>query len=226
MEGTEPKKDNFLAISILIGAFVIGGSFIYGAGLRSVNDGGAIPPEEEGEELAAPSVDDDVILGDPNAPVTIISFGDYQCPFCGATYRDVEGVLRSKYVETGKARMVYRDFPLDSIHPFAREAAEASECAAEQGKFWIYHDMLFENQPAIPNMDFSARAASLGLDKGRFQACLQSGTYAAEVENDYQDGLAAGVRGTPATFINGKLISGALPLSVFEEAMEEALAKQ
>ncbi len=227
----QPWRDNFLAISILIASFVIGGSLIYGAGVKELgrSDGRAevaSRDEKRGSEASittTPTGDDDVILGDQNAPVTMIEFIDYQCPFCAKVVREVLPTIREKYVETGKVKLVIRDFPLDSIHSFARTAAEASECAAEQGAFWGYHDLLFERQAEIPAMDFVSLAGELGLNREAFRSCYEGKRYADEVEKDYQDGIAAGVRGTPTTFINGALVSGAVPLSQFEAAIEAAL---
>ncbi len=238
MEET-PKRDNFLAMSILIAAFVVGGSFIYSAGLKGGNSGGLAQvgggdPSENvgGTPLGTPpEIDDDVILGDPDAPVTIIAFGDYQCPFCKKLFDESERQIRAEYIETGKVRMVYRDFPLDQppqpLHPFARGAAEAAECARDQGKYWAYHDKLFTLQSQLSSdpVFFEGIAVTLDLDMNSFRACVQSRKYKDEVEKDYQDGVAAGVRGTPATFVNGKLISGAVPFASFKAAIDEALQK-
>ena len=212
-------------------ALIIGGALIYSAGLKS---SGLEPlAQVGGREVTAninnPGADDDVILGDPNAPVTLIEFGDYQCPFCRKMFEDTESRLRAEYIKTGKVKMVYRDFPLDEIHPFARRAAEAAECARDQGKYWVYHDLLFERQSEIPTLDFVARAGELGLNVVQFRECYSSKKYAAEVEKDYQDGIAAGVNGTPSNFILGdnyvKSLPGALPYESFKKAIDEALAK-
>ena len=225
-----PKKDNFLAMSILIAAFVIGGSFIYGAGVNGT------PDENKGANVAdilgeapkgvTPTIDDDVILGDPNAPVTVIEFSDYQCPFCKKLFDETETVIRTKYIETGKVKMVLRDFPLEQIHPFARAASEAAECAKDQGRYWEYHDALFAKQSLMTGdaAFFSGIAKELGFNVKEFDSCVSTRKYKDEVDKDIQDGIAAGVQGTPATFINGKLVSGAVPVSVFESEIEAALA--
>ncbi len=226
-----PKRDNFLAVSILVAAFVIGGSFIYGAGVKGSNAGlaqvnGGNPDEiPEIPQGTPPTIDDDVILGDPNAPVTVIAFGDYQCPFCKKLFDESESQLRKEYIETGKVKMVYRDFPLDSIHPFARGAGEAAECARDEGKYWTFHDQLFARQAEISGDTtlFVSIAGNLKFNLANFENCIESRKYKDEVERDYQDGTAAGVRGTPATFINGKLISGAVPYATFKAAIDEAL---
>ena len=117
-----------------------------------------------------------------------------------------------------------RDFPLNSIHPFAQKAAEATECADEQGKFWEYHDVVFANQSTIDVDSLKGYAAELGLDTGTFDDCLDEGKQSSEVEKDLEDGRASGVTGTPAFFINGQLVSGAQPFSVFQQIIDAALA--
>jgi len=223
------KSKNFLVISILTAALIIGGSLIYSAGLKG---GGGAPPVAQvagGDETATnnnPGIDDDVILGDSGAPVTLIGFGDYQCPFCKKMYDETEGKLRDEYVSTGKLRMVYRDFPIDQIHPYARSAAEAAECARDQDKYWRAHDFLFENQSNLSTLaagKFVSMAQALDLDINEFRECVQVRKYAEEVEKDYQDGLRAGVTGTPGTFINNQFLPGALPYEDFKAAIEEAL---
>jgi protein-disulfide isomerase len=123
----------------------------------------------------------------------------------------------------GKVRLVYKHFPL-GFHPNAQKAAEASECADEQGKFWEYHDKLFENQANGLSIDkFKQWAKDLGLDTNKFNDCLDSGKYAQKVQADYQEGAQKGVDGTPATFINGKLITGALPYESFKQRIDGLL---
>ncbi len=119
---------------------------------------------------------------------------------------------------------MYRDFPLTSIHQHAQKAAEASECADDQGKFWEYHDLVFENQSAIDVASLKGYAAELGLDTDTFNECLDGGKQSSEVEKDSQDAQAAGVSGTPAFFINGEFVSGAQPFSVFQQVIDAALA--
>src|SRR3989344_4635942 len=164
-------------------------------------------------------LDDDAVEGSANAPVTIIEFSDFQCPFCSSFYNSALTQIRKDYVETGKVKIIYRDFPL-SFHPEAQKAAEAAECAKDQGKFWEMHDKLFENQQTLSLSNYKAWAKELGLDSAKFNQCLDSGSKAAEVANDQQDGAAAGVGGTPSFFINGKLVVGAQPYSVFMQAID------
>lgn len=221
-EQKEQKKDYLLPVSILIAGLMIGGAVIYSAGRQ-----GEIPQpptavvRDSGK--ATPEIGDDVVLGDPDAPVTVIEFGDYQCPFCEKFFRETEPLLRREYIETGKVKMVYKDFPISSIHPYATAAAEAAQCAKDQGKYWVYHDALFERQQLLGGLDYVRLAGELGMDAVQFKSCIDSRKYKEEVENDYQEGIAAGVQGTPATFVNGVLIAGAQPYAVFKAAIDEAL---
>ncbi len=158
---------------------------------------------------------DDPSVGPANAKITIVEFGDFQCPFCKEAFPIVKQVL-AQYPET--IRFIYRDFPVESLHPLAHKAAEAAECAHDQGKFSEYHDRLFENQE---NPDFYAIAKSVGLDESVFAACFGFGKHKTEVEEDYQAGLAAGVRGTPTWFFNGLKVEGSLPLTTFVKIIQE-----
>lgn len=169
--------------------------------------------------------DDDPSLGNPNAPVTVVEFSDFQCPFCERLYSSVLPQLKKDYISSGKVRFVYRDFPLTQIHPMAQKAAEAAECADDQGKFWEYHDILFQRQSQLSLDNLKRWASELKLDTGKFGTCLDSATYAAEVTKDTSDGQALGVNGTPGTFVNGQFISGAVPYEQFKAAIEAELAK-
>jgi len=179
-------------------------------------------PSSDSNKKIDVSIDDDPVKGDKNAPVTIIEFSDFQCPFCGKFFKETFGQIDEKYIKTGKVKMVFRDFPL-SFHENAQKSAEAAECADEQGKFWEYHDMLFENQEKLSVEDLKRYAVELGLDKDKFDSCLDSEKYKDEVKKDFSDGQKYGVSGTPAFFINGKLVSGAQPFSAFEKVIEAEL---
>jgi protein-disulfide isomerase len=174
------------------------------------------------------SLDDDPVKGSQNAKVTIVEFSDFQCPFCQRFFLQTLPQIEEKYIKTGKVRFVYRDFPLTSIHPYAQKAAEAAECAYEQGKFWEYHDILFQKQSewvVAGESKFKEYAQQLGLDTQKFNQCLDSGKYANEVQKDYNDGLKYGVSGTPTFFINGIEVVGAQPYNVFEQIIEQELNK-
>lgn len=167
-------------------------------------------------------VDDDPVKGSRNAPVTIVEFSEFQCSFCGRFYRETLPLIEENYIETGKAKLIYRDFPLRN-HRYAQKAAEAAECADEQGSFWVYHDRLFENQNALDIPNLRQYAKDLGLDVTEFNECLDSGKMASEVQEDARDGEAYGVRGTPAFFINGVKVVGAQPYAVFQQVIEQEL---
>jgi protein-disulfide isomerase len=160
--------------------------------------------------------------GAVTAPVQMIEFSDFQCPFCLRAHATVEQVLKT-YGD--RIHFVYRHYPLPS-HPAARPAAEASACAAEQGKFWPYHDRLFEQPSRLSAADLKQDAVDLGLDAGRFNACVDSKKYKAQVDADVRDGDDAGVNGTPAFFINGRMLSGAQPFDAFKRIIDEELASQ
>lgn len=168
-------------------------------------------------------LDDDAVKGDANAPVTIIEWGDFECPFCSKFYSQTLGQIDTEYIQTGKVKLIYRDFPLD-FHENAQKAAEAAECAGEQDKYYDMHDMLFEKGVVGGVHTFKGYASDLGLDTEEFNDCLDSGKMAAEVAKDLADGQAAGITGTPGFLVNGKLISGAQPFSVFKQIIDEELS--
>jgi protein-disulfide isomerase len=182
----------------------------------------AVQPTAVPQPTVEATVDDDPAQGPADAAVTVIEFSDFQCPYCARFQSETLPQILQNYGD--RIRFVYRDFPLTSIHANALKAAEASECAHDQGKYWEYHDMLFQNQSALDVDSLKSYAASLGLDTTAFNSCLDSDQKMDEVRQDVQDGLAAGVQGTPAFFINGQAISGAQPYSVFQAAIEAALA--
>jgi predicted DsbA family dithiol-disulfide isomerase len=161
--------------------------------------------------------------GPENARITIIEFSDFECPFCKRADAVVKQVL-AKY--PNDVRVVYRHLPLVSIHPRAQPAAEASSCAGDQGKFWEFHDKLFENQKALQEEDLLGYATELGLDTDAFQACISSGTHRATVTSDAAAAEGAGVTGTPAFFVNGVLLTGAQPAEEFYEVIEAELATE
>ncbi|MGB8476680.1 MAG: DsbA family protein [Candidatus Acidiferrum sp.] len=162
------------------------------------------------------------LRGTTNAAVTIVEFSDFSCPFCRRAESTLK-VLLAKY--QGRVALAYRDFPLRDIHPQAQLAAEASRCAEEQGEFWNYHDMLFQNPRRLGRDDLLQYAHDLKLDEARFASCLQSGEYRSKIEEDVQEGVRDGVSGTPAFFINGVLLAGAQPERSFEEIIDRELSK-
>jgi protein-disulfide isomerase len=161
------------------------------------------------------------VRGNPEAPVTIVEFSDFQCPHCRAAQPTIKDLL-DKYKD--KVRLGYRDYPLRQIHPQAQQAAEASRCAAEQDKFWEFHDLLYADQSKLDQTGLTDHARTAGLDAGRFSACLASGKFKAAVEEDLQTGVTAGVSGTPAFYINGVLLTGAQAASAFERIIDTEIA--
>jgi len=160
--------------------------------------------------------------GAETAPVTIVKFEDFHCPYC----RRVQGTLSELLVRYGdKVKVVHRDFPLDTVHPQARAAHEAARCAGEQGKFWAYHDTLFANGPTSSPDDLRTFARETGLDAGKFEECLESGRTRAAIEADVAEGNRLGLTGTPSFFINGRLLSGAQPMEKFVEVIDQELAR-
>lgn len=158
--------------------------------------------------------------GGAKAPVTIIVFSDYQCPFCKRAEATVDKVMKT-YGD--KVRLVFRDYPLP-MHPDARPAAEAAACANAQGKYWEYHARLFENQSALGSAKLKEYAQQVGLDMTKFDQCVKERTFRDAVEKDLQDGAQVGINGTPAFFINGRMLSGAQPFEAFKEVIDEELA--
>lgn len=160
--------------------------------------------------------------GSATAPVTIVKFDDFHCPFC----KRVQPTLAQLLARYGdKLRIVHRDFPIDGLHPEARRAHEAARCAYEQGQFWPYHDTLYAHAPEASPEQLKAYAREVGLDLAAFDQCVSSGKYRAAVQQDVEEGGRVGVSGTPTFFINGRLLTGALPVDRFVQMIEEELAR-
>jgi protein-disulfide isomerase len=164
---------------------------------------------------------DDAALGAATAPVTLVEFSDFQCPFC---QRVAPTLKRIKETYGDKVRVVWKDFPLTSIHPEAFKAAEAGNCAREQGKFWEYHDRLFANQQALQPDALKAHATAVGLDAAKFNACLDTAKYSERVQQQIGVGARLGINSTPAVFVNGRPVTGAQPYEVFAAIIDEELA--
>ncbi len=167
------------------------------------------------------STDGDPSVGPADAPVTVIEFSDFQCPYCQKWYAQVYQQMMAAY--PGQIRFVYRDFPLP-MHAEAQPAAEAAECAGEQSAFWQFHDALFSGRYELGRTAYDQYAAELGLDTAAFSACLDSRRYQAEVEADASDAANAGISSTPSFVINGRILIGALPFSDFKAVIDEELA--
>jgi protein-disulfide isomerase len=162
------------------------------------------------------------VRGNANAPVMIVEFADFSCPYCKKAEASLKEVL-AKY--PGKVSLSFRDYPLRDIHPQAELAAEAARCAGEQGRFWEYHDLLYGGSDQHDRDNLVVNARVLQLDEKRFDTCLDSGKYKPEIDKDLQDGARAGVTGTPGFFIDGIFLDGAQPPAAFDKIIDEKLSK-
>jgi len=187
--------------------------------------GGSPTAPTQPTKPTAPVADIDVagrlFRGGANAEVLIVEYSDFQCPFCERVTPTVQQIL-STYGD--QVKLVYKHFPLESLHPNAVKAAEASECAADQGKFWEMHDAMFADQNKLSTTDLKATAAGLGMDSTAFNACLDGGSKLAIVSADATEGSNYGVSGTPTFFINGQMVVGAQPFSSFKSVIDAELA--
>ena len=182
------------------------------------------------------SIDDDPIIGNPDAPITIIEFSDFQCPFCARFHIQTLPLILDQYIEQGKVKLVFRDFPIQSIHPNAVPASVAAECANEQSKFKEMHDMLFNNQNEWSKQDtadaltmFSQYATEIQLEQETFDSCLINGKYIDEIKHDLDDGRNYGVTGTPGFFVGNDEIGyvelkGAQPFDSFKKIIDAQLS--
>lgn len=228
----QQQRQRLLIIGLVaIGAVLIAAALI----LPSIKPVGPIATANPN---ARPMAKDNA-MGDPNAPVTITEYSDFQCPYCARFWTEMEQQIIDNYVATGKVYFVYRSMGnmlSDNINRQAggnntesRDAAEAAYCAGDQNKFWEYHDILFANQTGEGVGDYTQKrliafADTLGLNTAEFKSCLTGGKYRDRVLQDEKDGNAAGIRATPSFVINGKVLEGAQPFSAFQQAIEAALA--
>ena len=168
------------------------------------------------------SVVEEPFRGPEKAPVTIVKFEDFQCPFCKQVQPTFVDLLK-RY--DGKLRLVHKDLPLEAIHPQARQAAEAARCADEQGKFWSYHDKLYAGSPKLSPEELKSYAKEVGLNVDSFEHCLTTRKYQAIVQKDLSEGTQLGLTGTPTFFINGREVSGNQPLDIFGAMIDEELGR-
>jgi protein-disulfide isomerase len=166
--------------------------------------------------LSQPVTDRDHIIGPANAAVTLVEYGDFECPYCGMAHPIVKEILSAF---GNQLRFAYRHFPLSRVHPHAESAAEAAEAAGAQGSFWPMHDLLFEHQDALEDRDLLTYAAALDLDLERFAAELEAGVHAARVREDFLSGVRSGVNGTPTFFINGERYDGTVDFASLAAAI-------
>jgi len=183
------------------------------------------------------SMDDDPVKGDRNARLVLVEFSDFQCPFCARYFRETFPEIEKDYIKTGKLKYVFRDIPIEAAHKDAFKAAEAADCAFDQGKFWEMHDRLFANQSALAPSNLLQYAQAIGLDMPKFQQCLDRGEFTTEVRKDMADGQKAGMTMTPTFFLGLTepnstkvkvltVITGAKLYGTFKEAIDSALSSQ
>lgn len=228
--------------AIIIAGLVIGGAIIFGnvkeAGPQEKSSQNSPSPKfgSSAADNIKPVSEKDHILGDPKAPVKLVEFSDLECPFCKRFHPTMQQVMQ-EYGQDGRVAWVYRHFPLDSLHSKARKEAEATECAQELGgnaKFWEYVDRMFEITPSNDRLDLQKLpqiAQDVGLAREEFEICLESGKYGQHIEDDYQDAVKSGGRGTPYSVViaqNGKKfpVSGAQPYSAVKAVIELALKEK
>ena len=225
------NKEYFLPVSILVAAVLVAGAVIYSAGVSTPSG------DQSGDESTVETSDilnltsNDVVLGDLKAPVTVIEYSDFQCPYCGRFYSETEQQLRDSYIKSGKVRFVYRHFAF--LGPESKAAAQAVECAKDQGKFWEMHDSIFDSeiidgQEHNGNLNrnlFVSLAGKIGLNADQYGSCFDEKKYAGKVDRDYAAAQVIGVRATPTLFVNGEKIEGALPFEQFKILVDKYLAK-
>jgi len=236
-------------ILILVGLVIVGGiGYLGRSARRSATETTRPAPvptrRAEAPRVVAEKPSSEIVLDIAEAPfkgakdarLAIVEFSDYQCPFCARHVRETVPEIERDYVRTGKVKYVFRDFPLETIHPQAFQAAEAARCAGAQGKFWEMHDRLFAHQNALGREALIAHAEALGLNLRRFQQCLDQRHFAERVRRDLAEGHRAGVRGTPSFFVGivesgGKVrvvrvLRGAQPYEAFRHTIEEVLREE
>lgn len=190
-------------------------------------NGGSAEPTAQPALITEDMSDDDAFIGDANAPLTIVEFSDYECPYCEAFVNGALPQIKEKYIATGKVKLVYRDYPL-SFHKGAYPAALAAECVRDQTGdegYFKMHDAIFANQSDLSNENLNKLALAVGVDAGKYNECFDGEKFREEIYADLANGQSVGVSGTPGFIIDGKVVSGAQPFSVFEKAIEEALTK-
>lgn len=188
-------------------------------------------PQEPKEVLV--SIDDDPIKGNPNAPVTLVEFSDYQCPYCRKFHNQVLKKIDEDYIKTGKLKYIFRDFPL-GFHKKAIPAAVAANCAGEQDKYWLLNDFLFDNPNKLDTENVLEAAKDMDLDYSKFEACLKNNNHEEEVKKDMSEGTGYGVRGTPSVFLGkstdskefkGLYLRGFRPYEFYKEKIDKLLAQ-
>lgn len=217
------KKSYAIPFAIVIAGLLISGTLYFSRDRVSVAD----PTAVGSAKIVKVDEDDDYILGNPEAPVTFVNFGDLRCSFCAEFQRTIKPTIVEKYVKTGKVKYVYRDFITMGENSIL--AAGGANCAGEQGRYWDFTNNLHTNRAGYNTIytkkSLTDIASSLGLDKQVFTECLAVGKYVDEIEKDTKAAIAAGASGTPTVFINGVMVEGINPLSLYESIIEDELSK-
>jgi protein-disulfide isomerase len=220
----KPKSDTFSVWLALPVVFLLGlgsGWLLWGQTSAAATPDTQVSVKDDVKRYDVPA-GDNPSQGPENAPVTIVEFSDYQCPYCVRWYDEVYTRLMKDYA--GKVRFVYRDFPLYSIHPEAQPAAEAANCAGEQNAYWQYHDALFGQKNGLGAAAFTQYASELGLNIDQFNKCVSEHRYKSEVDADFKFATSLGVSSTPTFFVNGLAVVGAQPFEVFQQIIDKELA--
>jgi protein-disulfide isomerase len=253
-KGSVQQSNKMIPAAIVVSGLLIAGAMFFVSGGTGAGKSSAVPSApgsragqqaaeqpsaQPGSSTVSVSVDDDAVLGSKDAPITVIEFSDYECPFCKRSFQQMLPSLKSEYIDTGKVQLVYRDFPLGFHDPLATKEAIAAECAREQGGdgvYFEYHDEIFNTTSSNGNgmtvKQLKEIASDLRLNTSTFDDCLDSGKYKKEVQKDIADGSAAGASGTPTYFIGkttdegvivGTSVVGAQPFAVFQAEIERLL---
>jgi len=217
---TLKKSTIWKATSALLFLLLLASIYTSGFGIFETPTGGTVieeEPEEEAERIDTSEwdLDEEPMLGDKDAPIEMIIFDDFQCPFCARFEQQSFKAIKKEYIDTGKVKFIYLHLPL-GFHPMAGPAAQATECANDQGKFWELHDKIFANQGSLNEENLKKWAEELGLDMEDFNSCYDSGKYSEQVQEEMELGRSVGIQGTPSFLINGKLAVGALPMEDYQ----------
>lgn len=242
-----PKRDYFLPVSIMVAGIIIAGAVVFAAFYKPGTP--AVGANPSTQPSTGPSTADimksqtgDVIMGSANAPVTLIEYGDYQCPYCAAFFSQTESSIVTNYVNTGKVKFIFRNLVVNdrtAANHESHNSALAVACAADQGKFWEFHDAIYsaevkdeaanpstaENNGNLTRTLFMSIAQTLGMDQGQFSSCFDSGKYNAQISQQSSQAITDGANATPTFFVNGQSIVGAQPYTNFQQAFASAGAK-
>ncbi len=220
------KTQHFYAVLVILAFFsgLLIGYVVWGRAPRAIARPSSDPPAEPTPTIRRYDIPTEGFpsIGPADAPITIVEFSDFQCPYCKRWHDQVYKPLMAAY--PGKIRFVYRNLPLTQIHPQAMNAAEAALCAGEQNAYWQYHDKLFENANRLNDDLYAILATELGLDVTAFENCMNNDTFLDDIQADMEFAFNLGIQSTPTFFINGLAIVGAQPLAIFQQVIEDELA--